>query len=109
MLRSARRLALLAIAFVAAHAQAMTIDFTGIVTGADAYNIAGPATGETITGLVAYGSFAGATPDGFFWGTFTPTAFTISAVPEVANLALMLAGLGVVGAARRRTRQAAGC
>ena len=87
-------------------------DFLGTATTLFPSSTSGLSFGRFVytggVGLVAYGLFAGATPDGSSWGTFTPTAFTISAVPEVANLALMLAGLGVVGAARRRTRQVAG-
>ena len=53
------------------------------------------------------GSFEGSTADGYYYGDFTASSFSISAVPESSNLALLLSGLGLVGIAARRRQQAA--
>ena len=43
----------------------------------------------------------------YYYGEFTPSTFTISSVPEPANVALLLAGVGLVGLRARRRQQAA--
>ena len=53
------------------------------------------------------GSFQSSTANGYYWGDFTATSVTISAIPEAGNLALLLSGLGLVGIAARRRQQAA--
>ena len=53
------------------------------------------------------GAFEGSTADGYYYGSFTPTSFSISAVPESSTLALLLSGLGLVGIAARRRQHAA--
>ena len=58
-------------------------------------------------GIYRGGYFEGSSAEGYYYGSFTPTSFSISAVPEASNLALLLSGLGVVGIAARRRQQAA--
>lgn len=52
------------------------------------------------------GFFEGSSSTGYYYGYFTPTSITISSVPEPANLALLLAGVGLVGLRARRKQVA---
>jgi len=58
-------------------------------------------------GVNVTGYFQGSTSSGYYYGSFTPTSFSISAVPESSNVVLLLGGLGLVGLAARRRQLAA--
>ena len=62
--------------------------------------------GINAAGAYQTGFFEEETNSGYYYGYFTPTSLTISSVPEPANIALLLAGVGLVGL-RARRRQAA--
>lgn len=58
-------------------------------------------------GVFAVGNFGSATVEGSFDGSFGVTALSVkdvSAVPEPAGMAMMLAGVALVGATLRRRR-----
>ena len=60
-----------------------------------------------LTGASFSGFFEGASSTGYYYGYFTPSNVTISSVPEPANIALLLAGVGLVGLRARRRQNAA--
>lgn len=62
--------------------------------------------GLDLSGATLMGYFAASSATGSYSGYFMPTSFTVTSVPEPAGLALMLAGIGLVGVRARRRQQA---